>query len=279
MNRRIQALDFKGPGVRSTYLMKYPVIDPVLIHLGPLQIRWYGLMYIIGFFLAYVIAVKISRRRAYEMTAAEIEDLLAYCVIGLILGARFGYCMFYNLLFYLENPLKIFAVWEGGMSFHGGLVGLILAGLLYSRVKNKQFLMLADIGAIAAPPGLFFGRLGNFINAELYGRVTDMPWGMVFPGAGSLPRHPSQLYEGFFEGVVLLLVLYLIHLRSRTRGILIASFLFFYGLMRFFLEFFREPDTQMGFVLGFLTMGQVLCVIMVIAGVCLFACRLKSART
>lgn len=259
-------------------MMKYPQIDPVLIHIGPLQVRWYGLMYIIGFVLGYFVAVWISQRRKYDMTKSEIEDLVAYCVIGLIVGARVGYCLFYNLGFYLDYPLKVFAVWEGGMSFHGGLIGLILAGWLYSSLKHKNFLMLADLGAIASTPGLFFGRMGNFINAELYGRVTDMPWGMIFPHAGNLPRHPSQIYEAFFEGIIMFAVLYLIHLKSRMQGILIASFLFLYGLFRFFLEFFREPDSQMGLILGPLTMGQVLCAVMMFAGTVLFAYRLKSFR-
>lgn len=259
-------------------MMKYPEIDPVLVHIGPLQLRWYGLMYIIGFVLAYVILVNVSKKRNYDMTKAEIEDLLAYCVTGLIIGARLGYCLFYNFWFYLENPLRIFAVWEGGMSFHGGLIGLILAGWIYSRVKKMQFLRLADMGALAAPPGLFFGRMGNFINAELYGRVTDMPWGMIFPGAGSLPRHPSQIYEAFFEGIVLFILLYAVHLKSRTTGIVISSFLIFYGCIRFFLEFFRQPDLQLGCILGPLTMGQILCVIMAAAGSVLLFMRLKSIR-
>ena len=259
--------------------MNYPVIDPVLIHIGHVQLRWYGLMYILGFILAYIIVVKISKHRDYDLNKPQIEDLLTYCIIGLILGARVGYCFFYNLGFYLANPLKIFAVWEGGMSFHGGLIGLILAGWLYSHIKQKPFLMLADLGAIAATPGLFFGRIGNFINAELYGRVTDMPWGMVFPGAGSLPRHPSQIYEAFFEGIVLFLILFIINLKTRTQGILIASFLRCYGIMRFFLENFRQPDSQLGFILGPLTMGQLLSAIMVIAGTVLLLSRLKSIRS
>lgn len=280
MTRRIpvHVLDFAVQVMPSTYNMKYPHIDPVLIHLGPVQLRWYGLMYILGFIVAYVIVVQISRRRKYDLSKTQIEDLFTYCIIGLIAGARLGYCFFYNLGFYLANPLKIFAVWEGGMSFHGGLIGLILAGWLFSRLNQKSFLMLADLGAMAAPPGLFFGRIGNFINAELYGRVTDVPWGMVFPGAGTLPRHPSQIYEAFFEGIVLFCVLYFINIKSKTQGILIASFLICYGIMRFFLEFLRQPDSQLGFVLGWLTMGQVLCGIMVVAGVLLLFVRLKSSK-
>jgi len=249
--------------------MRYPQIDPVLVHLGPLQIRWYGLMYIIGFALAYFIVRDVCRRRKNDMSSAEIEDLFAYCILALIVGARLGYCIFYNLTYYLQNPLKIFAVWEGGMSFHGGLLGLILAGWLFSLKRAKPFLMLADLGAVAAPPGLFFGRMGNFINGELFGRVTDSVWGMVFPAGGNLPRYPSQLFEAFFEGLVLFVIMYALSFKTRRNGTLLASFLICYGAIRFGLEYFREPDAQLGFVLGAITMGQVLCLAMIICGVSL----------
>lgn len=257
--------------------MEYPHIDPVFFQIGPLQLRWYGLMYILGFICAYFILVRLSKRKGYDIESREIEDLLSYCVAGLIIGARLGYCVFYNPGFYLVNPLKCFAVWEGGMSFHGGLIGLVIASYLYSRWKIKSLLMLADMGALAAPPGLFFGRMGNFINAELYGRVTDVPWGMVFPGAGYLPRHPSQLYEAFSEGILLFLILFFISRKINTRGVLISSFLMLYGIMRFFLEIFREPDSQLGFVFGMLTMGQILCVIMIGAGAVILISVLKSS--
>ena len=266
-----------GPvSVRSTVAMRYPRIDPVFFEIGPLELRWYGLMYIIGFACAYVILRALSRRREYDMSTREIEDVLAYGIVGLIAGARLGYCLFYNLGYYASHPLKCLAVWEGGMSFHGGLIGLVVGAWLFSRLRRKSLIMLADMAALAAPPGLFFGRIGNFINAELYGRVTDVPWGMVFPGAGDLPRHPSQLYEAFFEGVVLFAVLFALSRKVRTRGVLISVFLAGYGLVRFCLEFFREPDPQLGFVLGALTMGQVLSLIMVGAGAVLLASRLKS---
>ncbi len=258
--------------------MKYPHIDPVFFEIGPLQLRWYGLMYIIGFLCAYLILVRVSKKQGYEMHRREIEDLLSYSVAGLIIGARLGYCAFYNLSFYLSHPLKCFAVWEGGMSFHGGLIGLVMAGYLYARLNKKSLLMLADMGALAATPGLFFGRIGNFINAELYGRVTDVPWGMVFPGGGFLPRHPSQLYEAFSEGLLLFLILFFISMKVKVRGVLISSFLILYGIMRFYLEFFREPDSQLGFVIGTLTMGQVLCVLMIGAGACILITVLKSRR-
>ncbi|MGC9324614.1 MAG: prolipoprotein diacylglyceryl transferase [Desulfomonilia bacterium] len=256
--------------------MKYPDIDPVLIHIGPFAVRWYGLMYIIGFVIAYFVMRRISRIRNLDMSRSDIEDFIAYSVLGLVVGARLGYCFFYNFHFYLANPLKIFAVWQGGMSFHGGLIGLFITAGLYGLYRKKSFWMIADLGAVAAPPGLFFGRIGNFINGELYGRVTNMPWGMVFPGAGPLPRHPSQLYEAFLEGLVLFVVLYLLSMKARTQGIVISCFLILYGLIRFVLEFFREPDSQLGFIIASLTMGQILCLIMIAAGVGLLAYRLKS---
>lgn len=250
--------------------MTYPMIDPVIFEIGPLQVRWYGLMYIIGFACAYLILLYLSRRRVFAMERSEIEDLLVYGIVGLLLGARVGYCIFYNLAFYLANPLKIFAVWEGGLSFHGGLIGLVIAGAVFARMRNKSFLVLADMGAVAATPGLFFGRIGNFINGELYGRITDVPWGMIFPGAGPYPRHPSQLYEAFLEGVVLFTVLFFLSLKVRLRGALIAVFLLGYGLARFFVEFFREPDAHIGFVFGAFTMGQVLSLFMAAVGAALF---------
>lgn len=258
--------------------MRYPHIDPVLIHLGPLQMRWYGLMYIVGFIVAYFVIIDVSRRRKLPMSRTEIEDLLTYCILGLVLGARVGYCLFYNPAFYVLHPLKIFYVWEGGMSFHGGLVGLLLTGWIFSAWRKKPFLMLADLGAVGATPGLFFGRIGNFINAELYGRVTNVPWGMVFPGGGPLPRHPSQIYEALGEGLILFMILYVLTGKVKRHGIIISAFLISYGIIRFSLEFFREPDSQLGFILGSFTMGQALSLLMVIAGLGLLFLRLKSQR-
>lgn len=226
-------------------------------------------MYVIGFAAAYFIVLQVSRRRQNGLTRLEIEDLFAYCILALIIGARLGYCLFYNFSYYLAHPLKFLAVWEGGMSFHGGLLGLLLAGWIFSVRRKKPFLMLADLGAVAAPPGLFCGRMGNFINGELYGRVTNSAWGMVFPDGGPLPRHPSQLYEAFFEGIVLLIIIYALSFKTKLNGALLAGFLILYGGMRFGIEFFREPDAQLGFVLGALSMGQVLCLGMITAGILL----------
>lgn len=258
--------------------MKCPEIDPVLIHIGPLQIRWYGLMYVIGFLLAYFILLKTSQRKGHNLTKQDIGDFLGYCIAGVIVGARLGYCVFYNLSFYLHNPLKAFAVWEGGMSFHGGLIGVFAAVWIYSVRKKRPFLMLADLVVLAAPLGLFFGRIGNFMNKELYGRVTGVPWGMVFPGAGEYPRHPSQLYEALLEGLVLFLILLWLSKRKIPQGFLSGTFLIGYGAFRFCLEFFREPDLHLGFVLGPFTMGQLLSSIMVIAGGCLFILSLRLER-
>ncbi|HRW80488.1 MAG TPA: prolipoprotein diacylglyceryl transferase [Desulfomonilia bacterium] len=258
--------------------MTYPQIDPVIVHLGPLQLRWYGLMYVIGFIVAYFVTVHICRRRGHPMTRTDVEDFVTYCILGLVLGARIGYCLIYNPVYYLTNPLKFLAVWEGGMSFHGGLIGLVLTGILFARARGKPFLLLADLGGLAATPGLFFGRIGNFINAELFGRVTDVPWGMVFPGGGPLPRHPSQLYEAFSEGLLLFVILYVLSRKVNTRGVVFGVFLAGYGLLRFIMEFFREPDPQIGFVFQSLTMGQTLCLIMVAAGLGLIGWRLKSRR-
>jgi phosphatidylglycerol:prolipoprotein diacylglycerol transferase len=178
--------------------------------------------------------------------------------LGVILGGRTGYILFYNLSYYMDNPLRVFAVWEGGMSFHGGFIGAVLAGLFFVRKMKAGFFRMADIVAPAIPIGLFLGRVGNFINGELYGRVTDLPWGMVFPGGGPLPRHPSQLYEAVLEGPLTYLILRLVGRKERGDGAVFWSFIALYGLFRFFVEFFREPDQQIGFILGPFSMGQML---------------------
>ncbi len=250
--------------------MNYPLIDPVIFEIGPMQVRWYGMMYIFGFTSAYLLLRYLARKPHFSVNRNDIEDLLIYGIIGLLVGARLGYCFFYNLDHYLSNPLQILAVWEGGLSFHGGLLGIVIAGFIFSRKRKKPFLMLADMGVVAVTPGLFFGRIGNFINGELFGRITDVPWGIVFPAGGPLPRHPSQLYEAFMEGIVLFCVLLALSMKARTHGTLLAIFLAGYGLFRFIIEFFREPDAHVGFIIGPLTMGQILCLAMIICGSFLF---------
>ena len=248
--------------------MHFPNLDPVFLRLGPLEFRWYGLMYVLGFVAAYFVILAETRRRQLSLTRDDVADLIFAVALGVILGGRTGYVLFYNLSEYLAHPLKVFAVWEGGMSFHGGLMGALLGGFWFARKKGLDFLTLADIGFLTAPIGLGLGRIGNFINGELYGRVTDVPWGMVFPDprAGSLPRHPSQLYEAILEGPVMLLILWTLGRTQRPKGVIFWSFITLYGSFRFFVEFFREPDIQLGFILGGFSMGQVLSFPMAVGG-------------
>ena len=238
--------------------MIMPHIDPVFLRLGPLEFRWYGLMYIIGFICAYFVILAGVKRKQIGFTRDDVADFVFTAALGVILGGRTGYILFYNLAFYLDHPLKVFAVWEGGMSFHGGLAGGILAGLYFVRKKKVPIFRMADIVAPSIPVGLGLGRFGNFINGELYGRVTDVPWGMVFSAGGNLPRHPSQLYEAILEGPVTYLIVWALGRKVRPDGVIFWSFVALYGLFRFFVEFFREPDQQLGYIFGSFSMGQML---------------------
>lgn len=238
--------------------MQFPKIDPVFLRLGPLEFRWYGLMYIVGFICAYFLVLRGVKRKQLPLSTDDVADLIFSLALGVILGGRLGYVLFYNFSYYVSHPLKVFAVWEGGMSFHGGLIGVILAGLYIARRKKISFFTLADLCAPAGPIGLGLGRLGNFINGELFGRPTDLPWGMIFPGGGGVPRHPSQLYEAVLEGPVLFSLLWLLQRKPRSTGVVFWAFVSGYGLFRFFVEFFREPDPQLGLVLGPFSMGQLL---------------------
>ncbi|MCX8008043.1 MAG: prolipoprotein diacylglyceryl transferase [Coriobacteriia bacterium] len=246
--------------------LSFPDLDPVAFALGPLEVRWYGLAYVAGFALAAAILHRLNRRWQVGLTLDQEVDIVLAAVIGLVVGARLGYVLFYGGSEYLRHPLRILETWQGGMSFHGGLVGILLAGWFMSRRLGVPFLRLADLGAVGAPVGLFLGRLSNFVNGELWGRVTTVPWGVVFPGAGPLPRHPSQLYEALLEGVVLFAVMVVLSRVRRPDGMMLGTLLALYGIFRIFVEFFREPDVQLGFVAGPFTMGQVLSVPMVIAG-------------
>jgi phosphatidylglycerol---prolipoprotein diacylglyceryl transferase len=245
----------------------YQMIDPVFFSIGPVAVRWYGLMYLFGFVFAYFVIRSELKRRHGPIPAEGADDLLFHLIVGLLIGARLGYVVFYNLDSYIAAPWEVFAIWHGGMSFHGGLLGMVVAGWFFAYRRHVQFLELADIGALAAPIGLMFGRVGNFINGELYGRVSIVPWAVVFPLAGDQPRHPSQIYEAILEGPVLFMLLWWLRLRTRKHGQILASFLVGYGIFRFTVEFFREPDPQLGLVLKGLTMGQVLCIAMILAGV------------
>jgi len=238
--------------------MQFPHIDPVFLRIGPLAFRWYGLMYILGFAVGYFFILAGVRRRNVSLTKDDVADFIFVLALGVIIGGRSGYILFYNLSYYLANPVKVFYVWEGGMSFHGGLTGAILAALYFVRKKGIDFFVIADITIIAAPLAIALGRLGNFINGELYGRVTTMPWGIIFPGGGDLPRHPSQLYEAFLEGPVTFVILWLLARKERPAGVILWSFIALYGFFRFFVEFFREPDVQLGYVYSWLSMGQLL---------------------
>jgi phosphatidylglycerol:prolipoprotein diacylglycerol transferase len=236
----------------------FPALDPVALHLGPVSVRWYGLAYVVGFIGAWLVIRNLNERWRVGLTLDDQLTIVLGSVIGVLLGGRLGYVLFYNLGHYVAHPLGIFAVWDGGMSFHGGLVGIVVAGLIIARIVKVPFWTLADIVAVGVPIGLFLGRLANFVNAELWGRVTTLPWGVVFPDAGTLPRHPSQIYEAVLEGLVLLAILWVLSRKARPQGFLFGVLLTGYGVARIFVEFFREPDVQVGFLAGGITMGQLL---------------------
>ncbi len=267
-------------------MIPYPNISPEIFRiepfrvgpftLGPLAIRWYGLMYLIGFASSFLLVKYQIRKRKLELGADFVETLYSYLILGLLLGARIGYVIFYNGPYYLEHPLEIFSIWQGGMSFHGGLIGTAIAGVVFCRKHHVDPWLIADMVVVTAPIGLGCGRLGNFINGELYGRVTDVPWAMIFPGE-SLPRHPSQLYEFLLEGVVLFSVMWFIKNRLSS-GKVLALFLILYGTFRIIAEFFREPDPQIGYILGLITMGQILSCLMVLSGVVLWLLRSRIQR-
>jgi len=234
--------------------------------MGPLHFRWYGLMYVLSFIATYFIIRSEVKRKQLSLTADDVADLVFYGAMGVVLGGRLGYILFYNLGFYLSHPLKLFAVWEGGMSFHGGFLGVLLAFMIYARRKKLSFMVLVDMAGLCTPVGLGLGRIGNFINAELYGRPTDMPWGMIFPGSDGLPRHPSQIYEAFLEGLVLFFIVKFVSRKTEVNGVVACTTCAGYGLFRFIVEFFRQPDAQMGIFFGFFSMGQLLSLPMFLLG-------------
>ncbi len=260
-------------------MLKYPEIDPVLLSLGPfdiagktlgpLEVHWYGIMYLFGFLGAWLVAMNRAKQPNSFVSKAQIEDLIVYGAMGVIIGGRFGYVLFYYFDRFLLDPLWLFRVWEGGMSFHGGMLGVVVALWLYSRKIRQPFLAVTDFVAPMVPLGLGFGRLGNFIGQELWGRATDVSWGMVFPRDPlGLTRHPSQLYQAFLEGLVLFTVLLWFSSKPRPRGAVGGLFLLLYGCFRFSVEFVREPDSHIGFdVLGWMTRGQMLSLPMILAGI------------
>lgn len=239
-------------------MIPYPNISPVIFSVGPLQLRWYGTMYLVGFALGYLIMRKLTAGRKGRFKGELLLDFLAYVALGVVVGGRLGYVLIYNLPYYLEHPLEAFAIWKGGLSFHGGFVGVILAGTWFARRNKIGFYEMADAAVVPLPIALGLGRIGNFINGELFGRPSDLPWCMVFPMGGPECRHPSQLYEALLEGLVLFLVMWRLGRVERKPGIPFWGFVMFYGLFRFLAEFAREPDPQLGLILGPLSMGQLL---------------------
>jgi len=253
----------------SFLLIPYPQIDPVLVQVGPFAIRWYALAYIAGLVIGWRIMRRVSVQPPAILSPEKIDDFLLWAALGVILGGRLGYVLFYKPSFYFEHPLSILTLWEGGMSFHGGLLGVIVAIIIYSLGNGTNPFMLSDLVAIVAPIGLFFGRIANFINGELWGRPADVPWAMIFPRGGPVPRHPSQLYQAFFEGVVLLAVVCLVWRLADARrrpALLTGVFCAGYGAARVVGEIFREPDSFLGFLWGPFTMGMLLSVPMMLFG-------------
>lgn len=258
----------------------YQGLDPIAFSLGPLVVRWYGLAYVLGFVCAAAIIYFVAKRWKLGMSEDNLLTLMVCAIVGVVLGARIGYVLFYGDGYYLSHPLEILAFNQGGMSFHGGLVGLLIGGAVAARITRIPFLALADLGSIAAPIGLFFGRCANFVNGELWGAPTDGPLGVVFGGAaGMMPRHPSQLYEAVLEGIVIFCVLFALSRKRppRPQGTFLGAFLVLYGIFRFLIEFVREPDVQLGYLWGgWLTMGQVLSAPLIVAGIALL---IYAART
>jgi len=259
-------------------MLTHPNFDPVAIHIGPLAVRWYGLMYLVGFAISYWLGrLRIARGRSGRVTLQTLDDLLFFCVLGVIVGGRLGYVLFYKPGYYFAHPLEILYVWQGGMSFHGGFLGVLVALWWVARKHDLRWLEITDFFAPLSPLALAAGRVGNFINGELWGRVTDVPWGMVFRGAGPAPRHPSQLYQFALEGVLLFVILWLYSGKPRPTGAVSALFLVGYGAFRFIVEFFREPDDFLGLLTLNLSMGQWLSLPMILAGIALFAWSRRNA--
>jgi len=257
-----------------TLFLRFPDFDPVLVHIGPFAIRWYALAYIVGILTAWIYARALMRWRTAwggpaPFTAIDLDDFIVWVTLGVILGGRTGYVLFYNPEYFAAHPLEAFELWKGGMSFHGGFLGCVIAVIAFAKKRGVPFLSLGDVTCAVAPIGLFLGRLANFVNGELWGRTTDVAWGMIFPTGGVLPRHPSQLYEATLEGLGLLLLLGIcIRLGALKRpGLIIGIFAVGYAIARSFCELFREPDPQLGFLWGGLTMGMLLSIPLLLAGI------------
>lgn len=248
-------------------MLQHPQFDPVALQIGPIAVHWYGLMYLLGFAAVWLLGRRRIRQGRSTFTLRDLEDIIFYSVIGVIVGGRLGYTLVYKTSYYLAHPLEIFYLWEGGMSFHGGLVGVIVALLWYAHSRGRHLLDVADFIAPMVPLGLAAGRWGNFINGELWGRPTNLPWGMVFPYADAAARHPSQLYQMALEGLLLFALLWWYSSKPRRRGQVSGMFLAGYGVARFLVEFTREPDAFLGLLVGGLSMGQLLSIPMIVAGI------------
>lgn len=250
--------------------LEYPQISPIIFSIGPVAVRWYSMAYLAGILLGWWLINRNVEKNKLGLNKTQIEDLVFYITLGIVIGGRLGYVLFYGTVDFWRNPLQVFEIWKGGMSFHGGVIGVITAAYLFARKVNYRFLGVTDLIVLYAPIGIFMGRLANFINDELWGRVTDVPWAIRFPNGGGLPRHPSQLYEAFFEGIVMFVVLNFLWrykaVRERT-GLVSALFVLFYGVFRISMEQFREPDAQLGYLMMGLTMGQILSIPLILAGV------------
>ncbi|MDP3848762.1 MAG: prolipoprotein diacylglyceryl transferase [Pseudomonas sp.] len=260
-------------------MLAFPQIDPVALALGPLKIHWYGLMYLVGIGGAWLLLSRRLKTFDPSWTKEQLSDLIFWSSMGVILGGRLGYVLFYDLAAYMHEPLLVLKVWQGGMSFHGGFIGVMLANLWFGKRNGKSFFQLMDFIAPVVPLGLAAGRIGNFINAELWGRATDLPWAMVFPtDPAQLARHPSQLYQFALEGVALFAILWLYTRKPRPTMAVSGMFALWYGIFRFVVEFVRVPDAQLGYLAGgWLTMGQVLCVPMILAGIALIVWAYRRA--
>ena len=265
--------------VQNTSMLIHPQINPVALQLGPLAINWYGLTYLAAFGLFFYLATLRLKHEPYALitgpgawTRRDIEDILFLGVMGVVIGGRLGYCLFYKPMYYASHPLEVFYVWQGGMSFHGGLLGVLVSQWWFARTRQRPWLQVMDFIAPCVPTGLAAGRVGNFINGELWGRVADpsLPWGMLFRGGGNLPRHPSQVYQFLMEGLLLFVLLWLYARKPRKMGQVSGAFLFGYGIFRFIAEFFREPDAHLGILQLGMSMGQWLCVPMIFGGIALW---------
>lgn len=261
----------------------FPDFNPVAFSIGPIDIRWYALAYLTGFLVGWQYCIWLIKNviPTKNLKPEHFDDLLLWIMLGVILGGRTGYVLFYQFDFYIHNPANILKIWQGGMSFHGGFLGVLVASALFARKHGIQFFEITDVLACATPIGLFFGRIANFINGELFGRPTDVPWAVIFPDGTGLPRHPSQLYEASLEGLVLFIILYVIARKTefgKATGALSGIFLFAYGVFRFLVEYVRKPDDQLGLFFGALSMGQLLCIPMIIAGNVIFVFAIKRYK-